>query len=116
MAQVPDASTTVIGLGSLHATRDDALQLDESEDIDIAKATFRAIRHTRHPMGRWVDLVAPNAVRPAKAAITIPGPAPKYGAHTISVLERLGYAEVEIESLIRERHAGTSWADKYLPE
>ncbi|MEM1197724.1 MAG: CoA transferase [Pseudomonadota bacterium] len=115
-AAIPSGSTTVIALGSLHATRDDALQLDEGEEIDIAKATFRAVRHTRHPMGRWVDLVAPNAVRPANATITIPGPAPKYGADTVRALEGLGYSAEEIEGLIREGHAGTKWAEKYLPE
>lgn len=115
-AAIPSGSTTVIALGSLHATRDAALQLDEGEEIDIAKATFRAVRHTRHPMGRWVDLVAPNAVRPANGAITIPAPAAKYGADTTRVLERLGYSPEEIEELIRKGHAATKWADKYLPE
>ncbi|MEM8690220.1 MAG: CoA transferase, partial [Pseudomonadota bacterium] len=115
-AAIPSGSTTVMALGSLHATRDDAIQLDHNEHIDIAKATFRAVRHTKHPMGRWVDLVAPNAVRPANAAITIPGPAPKYGADTVKVLTQLGYGPNEIEALIGEGHAGTSWSDKYLPE
>jgi crotonobetainyl-CoA:carnitine CoA-transferase CaiB-like acyl-CoA transferase len=85
-------------------------------NIDISRATFRAIRHDNHPMGRWVDLVAPNAVRAANARITIPAPAPKYGADTRAVLARLGYDETQIDQMIAARVAATNWSDKYLPE
>ena len=84
-------SVGITPLGSLHGTRDAGLQRESEGRIDISKATFRAVRHDRHPMGRWVDLVAPNAVRPGQAGITIPGPAPKYGQDTRAILARLGY-------------------------
>jgi len=109
-------SVGITPLGSLHGTRDAGLQRESEGEIDISKATFRAVRHDRHPMGRWVDLVAPNAVRPEKTRITIPGPAPKYGQHTREVLAGVGYADDEIGRMIESGAAAQSWSDKYLPE
>lgn len=109
-------SSAVVRLGSLHATRDAALQLESEGDTDLTQATFRVIRHDRHPMGRWVDLVAPNAVRPERARITIPGPMAKYGAHTRDVLLKLGYRPETIEAMIASGAAGESWSEDYLPQ
>ena len=55
-------------------------------------------------------------MRPAKAPIAIPVPAPKYGAHSVQILERLGYAREEIDSLLARKVVGNRWSDKYLPE
>lgn len=109
-------SSAVVQLGSLHATRDAAMQPESAGSIDITQATFRVIRHDRHPMGRWVDLVAPNAVRPERGRITIPGPMPKYGADTREVLGRIGYSPAAIDAMIASGAAGESWSEKYLPE
>ncbi len=106
----------MVPLASLHETREAALQLESGDVIDISRATFRAIRHDRHPMRRWVDLVAPNAVRPEKTAIRIPGPAPKYGQDTCRILERLGYNKTEIASKLGNGIVSTEWAGRYLPE
>ena len=103
-------------LSSLHETRDAALQLESGGNIDLKQATFRVIRHDRHPMGRWCDLVAPNAVRPQAGRITVPGPAPKYGAHTRAVLARLGYSAEAAGAMIASGAAGESWSEKYMPE
>lgn len=111
-----DGQSTVVPLSSLHDTRDQALQLESEGAIDLSKATFRVIRHDQHPMGRWCDLVAPNAVRTTSGKITIPGPMPKYGDHTRSVLARLGYDDDAIDRMIANGAAGTSWSEKYLPE
>lgn len=108
--------SAVVPLASLHDTRDRSLQVESEGGIDIAKSTFRVIRHDGHPMGRWCDLVAPNAVRPVRGRITIPGPMPKYGQHTRSILTRLGYEDQRIEQMITDGIAGTDWSDKYLPE
>jgi crotonobetainyl-CoA:carnitine CoA-transferase CaiB-like acyl-CoA transferase len=108
--------STVVPLASLHDTRDKALQHESAGDIDLADATFRVIRHDQHPMERWCDLVAPNAVRPKSGRISIPGPMPKYGQHTRSILTRLGYENQQIDELIAAGAAGTSWSEKYLPE
>jgi len=116
MRAFADGSVGITPLGSLHETRDAGLQFESDGRIDISKATFRAVRHDQHPMGRWVDLVAPNAVRPDKAGITIPGPAPKYGQDTRTILARLGYADDEIHRMIESGAAAESWSDKYLPE
>ncbi len=109
-------STALVRLGSLMETRDEALQVESAGEIDIKQATFRVVRHDRHPMGRWCDLVAPNAVRPETAPIVIPGPMPKYGADSRAVLERLGFSAVEIDAMIESGAAGISWSDRYLPE
>lgn len=109
-------SSTVVPLASLHETRDGSLQLESEGDIDISRATFRVIRHDLHPMGRWCDLVAPNAIRPQHGRITIPGPMPSYGQHTREVLARLGYAEPRIERMISSGAAAEAWSNNYLPE
>lgn len=115
-AAFADSSVGIVRLGSLHRTRDEGLQPESGNEIDIRTATYRAIRHDRHPMGRWVDLVAPNAVRPDRAGISIPGHAPKYGQHTRAVLSRLGYSGKEIESMLGTGAAAEQWSEKYLPE
>ena len=110
------SSATVIGLRSLHDTRDNALQFESAGEIDLRQSTYRAIRHDRHPMGRWIDLVAPNAVRPAHAKICIPGPMPKYGVDTREILQSLGMSASEIDCMIANGSAGEKWSEKYLPE
>ena len=109
-------SSAVVALGSLHATRDAALQSESQGGIDIRKATYRAVRHDRHPMGLWVDLVAPNAVRPRRAAVRIPSVMEKYGAGTRAVLAGLGYGPEEIERFIANGAAAESWSERFLPE
>jgi len=109
-------SAAAIALGSLHKTREEALQIESLGPIDIQYATFRTVRHDKHPMQRWVDLVAPNAVRPRKAPITVPGPMPKYGADTRSILQRLGLYDARIDRMIASGAAGEKWSVKYLPE
>lgn len=109
-------SVGIVPLGSLQSTREQGLQLESSGDVDIKGTTYRAVRHDTHPMGRWVDLAAPNAVRPARAHISIPGPAPKYGAETRTILSRLGYTAAQIDTMIAQGSAAEFWSEKYLPE
>ncbi|WP_421700892.1 CoA transferase [Aliiroseovarius sp.] len=109
-------SATVMPLGSLHDTRDAVLQPESAGDADLTRGTFSVIRHDQHPMGRWCDLVAPNAVRPANAAITVPGPMPKYGADTRRILAGLGFSEDHIAAMINSGAASEAWSAKYLPE
>ncbi len=109
-------SAAVVPLGSLQANRDQSLQLESAGAIDIRKSTYRAIRHDRHPMGRWVDLAAPNAVRPRFAPIVIPGHAPKYGAETRAILAHIGYSDDDIDAMIASGDAAESWSVRYLPE
>ncbi|MES0827634.1 CoA transferase [Ruegeria sp. SCP11] len=110
------SSSAVVPLGSLHKTRDAALQFESRGAVDLSQATFRVIRHDQHPMGRWCDLVAPNAVRPERGRIEIPSHMPKYGAHTREILARVGLDEVAIDRMIETGAAATQWSDKYLPE
>ena len=109
-------SASIVRLGSLSANRDANLHLESDGPADIRIATYRAIRHDQHPMGRWVDLVAPNAVRPDRAAITIPVHAPKPGAQTRAILSGIGLTEAEITAMIDTGTAATGWSDNYLPE
>ncbi|RYG89445.1 CoA transferase [Loktanella sp. IMCC34160] len=115
-SQFAHGSATVVPLGSLLVNRDASLQRESDGPADIQRATYRAIRHDRHPMGRWVDLVAPNAIRPERASITIPGHAPKPGTQTRAILTRIGLTEDEISSMIDQGAAATGWSEKYLPE
>ncbi len=109
-------SSAAVPLGSLMETRDAALQKESEGDPDISESTFRVVRHDQHPMGRWCDLVAPNAVRTQSARITIPGPMPKYGQHSKEIMARIGYNDCEIDQMIRDGVASVSWSEKYLPE
>ena len=109
-------STALAPLASLLETRDEALQIESAGEVDIAKASYRAVRNDSHPMGRYCDLAAPNAVRPTKGTIAIPGPAPKYGQHTEAILRRLGYGGEEIAAMLESGAAGTAWSEKYLPD
>lgn len=111
-----EGSASVVPLGSLSDNREAGLHHESEGPADIRKATYRAIRHDRHPMGRWVDLVAPNAVRPDHGTITIPGEAPKPGAQTRAILSRLGCSEAEIAAMIKAGVAGEGWSTRYLPE
>ena len=115
-ATLKGRSSCVVPLGSLQETRDASLHLESAGGIDLTSATFRAIRHDRHPMGRWVDLPAPNAIRPRNAKIAIPRPAPKYGADTRAILQELGYAQNRIEELLAAGTVAEQWSEKYLPE
>jgi len=116
-AALARGTTAVMQLGTLAGTRDASLVAESgANEIDLTRDTFRAIRHDRHPMGRWVDLVAPNAVRPQAAAIAIPRSARKYGADTRAVLARLGQGDQEIDRMIAAGVAATGWSEKYLPE
>ncbi len=110
-----DTSAAAVPLGSLQETRDTNLQSESGGPIDISRATFRVVRHDRHPMGRWVDLVAPNAVRPNLATVSIPGPAPKYGENTREILSKMGYDDKEIQGMIDRGVAAEHWSEKYLP-
>ncbi|WP_120500459.1 CoA transferase [Roseovarius sp. EL26] len=115
-AAFAQGSSTVVPLASLHQTRDASLQLESGGNIDLTQSTFRVIRHDQHPMGRWCDLVAPNAVRSQSGHITIPGPMPKYGQHTHDILIRLGYSSDQINEMIETGAAGENWSENYLPE
>ncbi len=109
-------SSTIMPLGSLHETRDSALQLESEGPVDLSRSTFSVVRHDLHPMGRWCDLVAPNAVRPSRAQITIPGAMPKYGSNTRRILSELGYSADQIDIMIESGAAGEGWSKKFLPE
>ena len=103
-------------LDKMHAVRDAHLVEESSGPVELNAGTFGFIRHDRHPSGRFVDLVAPNAIRPQRAAIAVPGPMPKPGADGRAILSGLGYSAGEIDAMIEEGVVSEKWCDKYLPE
>jgi crotonobetainyl-CoA:carnitine CoA-transferase CaiB-like acyl-CoA transferase len=103
-------------LDKMHAVRDAHLKAESQGPADLSGSTFSFIRHDAHPSGRWIDLVAPNAIRPTKASISVPGPMPKPGTHTRTILTEFGFGRAEIEDMISRRIAGEQWCEKYLPE
>ncbi|MEX3009630.1 CoA transferase [Hoeflea sp. TYP-13] len=104
------------GLNKMHAVRDAHIRCESEGAIDLNENTFSFIRHDRHPSGRWVDLVAPNAIRPTEAAITIPGPMPKPGADSRVILAEFGFSADEIDGMIKDGVVAEQWCAKYLPE
>ena len=103
-------------LDKMQAVRESHLTAESEGHPDLSGPTFAFIRHDRHPSGRWVDLVAPNAIRPTEASIRVPGPMPKPGTHSREILSELGYADKEIDAMIADGVVVEQWCDKYLPE
>jgi len=111
-----DADIGARKLDKMQDVRDAHLAVESEGSPDLLGPTFGFIRHDAHPSGRWVDLVAPNAIRPKEAAIVVTEPMPKPGAHTRSILAELGYDTGEIEHMISSCVAAEQWCEKYLPE
>ncbi|WP_116473941.1 CoA transferase [Zobellella maritima] len=84
-------------------------------DLD-GPASVAFIRHTDHPCGRTVDLIAPNAIRPRYGRVSLPAPMRKYGSDTCDILTQLGLSEDEIAALLASGVAATSWSQHYLPD
>ncbi|MDJ0608299.1 MAG: CoA transferase [Kiloniellales bacterium] len=103
-------------LDKMHAVCQAHLTRESAGEPDLAGPTFAFVRHDRHPSGRWVDLVAPNAIRPREARIRMPGPAPKPGAQSREILREIGLGEDEIDALVADGVVAEAWCDKYLPE
>ena len=101
---------------SMTRVREAHLTMERDGAVDLHGPTMAFVRHDRHPMGRFVDLTAPNAIRPRAARIDVPGPAPKYGAQTREILTELGYGGQEVEVLIAQGVVAESWSEDYLPE
>jgi crotonobetainyl-CoA:carnitine CoA-transferase CaiB-like acyl-CoA transferase len=101
---------------SMARVREAHLTVESEGAVDLDGPTMAFVRHDRHPMGRFVDLTAPNAIRPHGARIDVPGPAPKYGAQTREILTDLGYGVQEVETLIAQGVVAESWSEDYLPE
>jgi crotonobetainyl-CoA:carnitine CoA-transferase CaiB-like acyl-CoA transferase len=103
-------------LETMNAVREAAVVDEPAMPAKVAGRTLLFTRDRHHPSGRVVDLVAPTAVRPRRAAISCPRPAPKYGADTDAVLAELGYSPEEIAALVRSGVVSRQWSDDYLPD
>lgn len=103
-------------LATLQVLREENLQVESEGLPDLADSTYSFVRHDQHPSGRFVDIVAPNAIRPHASRITIPFPARKYGSDSRTLLAELGYSSDEIDTLICQGVVSESWCEDYLPE
>jgi crotonobetainyl-CoA:carnitine CoA-transferase CaiB-like acyl-CoA transferase len=88
----------------------------DSSPAPWSRSSFHFTRIADHPAGHAVTLVAPIAVRPRGATVTVPHDAPRYGQHTQTVLLDLGYRPAEIEELLSSGAAGQAWSTTYLPD
>ena len=103
---------------SMGQWRERQLMLADGPDktVDLAGPSSVAfVSYADHPCGYRVDLIAPNAIRSADAAVILPTVMPKYGADTRRLLADLGFAEVEIDEMLAQGVAATSWSKNYLP-
>lgn len=73
------------------------------------------VSYADHPCGYRVDLIAPNAIRPADAEVILPTSMPKYGADTYRLLTELNFTESEIAEMLAQGAAATHWSTNYLP-
>lgn len=103
-------------LDKMHAVRDAHLIAEAGEPPDLLGPTFSFIRHDPHPSGRFVDLVAPNAVRPRHASLRVPAPFKKPGTDTETILSELGFEPRRIAAMLENGEAANQWSEKYLPE
>ena len=81
-----------------------------------AARTIRFLRDALHPLGHVVEHIDPTAIRPMHAAVVPLSAAPKYGHHTRSVLQELGYSAPEIAELAAAQVIADTWSDDYLPD
>ena len=102
-------------LEKMHDVRERSLVHECERGPDLEEGTFAFVRHDPHPSGRFVDLVAPNAIRPVVGKLSVPGPAPKYGAHTREILAELGFDDARVGAMIEQGTAAVSWSRQYLP-
>jgi crotonobetainyl-CoA:carnitine CoA-transferase CaiB-like acyl-CoA transferase len=102
-------------LGSLSQLREDYCS-DSDIDTHASGPTYQFTRYEDHPSGHRIDIIAPSAIRPQYAALTIPAPAVKYGKETREILAELGYSTEEIEVLFEEGVVSESWSEKYIPD
>ena len=104
---------SALALGSLQDLR--AKYTREFAEEAGLSVTFQFVQHSSHPCGRAVTLVVWSGIRPDSLPVQHGTPAPKFGAHTRSVLAELGYQAEEIERLLRAGTVSESWSKDYMP-
>jgi crotonobetainyl-CoA:carnitine CoA-transferase CaiB-like acyl-CoA transferase len=103
-------------LVTMQAAREDSLEDEVPASFEVHGPTVRFTRHSSHPSGGVVDLVAPTAIRPRRAVISLPAPASKYGADSRVILADHGYSPDEVDALMRAGVVGRQWSEDYLPD
>lgn len=77
--------------------------------------SFAFSHYADHPGGRAITRVDHYAIRPSVARISAQFPAQVHGHSTIEVLKTLGYTSEEIDDMIAQKFAATTWGP-FLPE
>jgi len=111
-----EADLGVQPLASMAGVREGYLSIEGRDEVDLLGPTFAFTRLADHPCGHQTDLVAPNAIRPRRSALTFPVTAPKYGADSRAVLSELGYGAEEVAKLIQAGAVAESWSRDYMPD
>lgn len=103
---------------SMTRVRGRHLVTENAGEPNLEGSTMLFIRHDGHPSGRYVDLVAPSAIRPRSYSIRTPGAALAYGAHTRRVLGELGLSQEESSRMFAEGSVSETWtySGEYLPD
>lgn len=104
-------------LQTLAEIRDNHLGPDDIDNINFDEPTIRFVRHSAHPLGRNVDLPAPNWMRLRNSSLLVGCDAPKFGADSVEVLTSMGYSKETIAKLLETGAVATSWSntEEYLP-
>ena len=112
-----DANFGAQALQTLSEIRENYLGPDDIDNIDFDEPTIRFVRHSKHPLGRNVDLPAPNWMRFRNSTLSVGCDAPKFGANSREILVSLGYSNEAIEKLLEDGAVATSWSNtrEYLP-
>ncbi len=104
-------------LKTLPEIRDEYLSGDDIDEIDFDEPTIRFVRHSKHPLGRSVDLPAPNWMRFRNSRVSVGFDAPKFGADSREILSEVGYSDEDIDRFVDAGVVASSWSNKteYLP-
>ncbi len=81
----------------------------------IDKGSFSFSIYPDHPSGHCVTYIDPYSIRPTYAEIKNPRPTEKFGESTISILESVGYSDVEINNMLNDKIVNLKWGQEYLP-
>lgn len=104
-----------VKLGSLTELRE-KYGSDDNADCYASGPTYQFTRCENHPSGRRIDIIDPVSIRPRYGRLTVPAPAGKYGQETREILSELGFAQSEIDMMLKAGIASESWSDQYLPD
>jgi crotonobetainyl-CoA:carnitine CoA-transferase CaiB-like acyl-CoA transferase len=106
---------SVVPIQSLREMRDRIVEDRPKTEFVTEGPTIRVVRQD-HPVDCPVDTVAPAYARLLRSPIRYLPPAPKPGAHTLEILNELGYTDSQREDLLKKGIVSLSLSARYLPD